>query len=199
MAKAIDIARYILWLAASEPEAEPISHMRLQKLLYYAQGWRLAMRGESLFDDPINGWVHGPVVRSVYPAFSRYDAGAIPSSEAEEGEKLACDEMALVESIWENYKKYSAAELRKKTHSEEPWLESRRGMEPEERGNRVISRETMRNFFRDQYKQFARPGLTLDRLERAEQELKSGQGVLLSSIRERLANALPSQTDPGGG
>ncbi len=39
MAEAVDIARYLIKLAAAEPEPEYLSHMRLQKLLYYVQGY----------------------------------------------------------------------------------------------------------------------------------------------------------------
>ena len=46
-----------------------ISNLKLQKLLYYAQAWHLALYGEPLFRDRIEAWVHGPVVPPVFGAF----------------------------------------------------------------------------------------------------------------------------------
>src|SRR5688572_9971276 len=59
-ASALDVARYLIQLAAAEDEPEELSHLRLQKLLYYVQGWSLAQRGEAMFPDRIEAWAHGP-------------------------------------------------------------------------------------------------------------------------------------------
>src|SRR5262249_50830431 len=49
VAQAIDVARYLIQLAAAEDEPELLSHLRLQKLLYYVQGWSLAQRRAPMF------------------------------------------------------------------------------------------------------------------------------------------------------
>ncbi len=85
MAHAEHVARYFLWLAANEPEEEPVTHMRLQKLLYYAQGWALASRGEGLFAGEIQAWRHGPVTPGVYATFKKYGGGTIGADEARGG------------------------------------------------------------------------------------------------------------------
>ena len=65
MPSAVDVARY--FLAQSDDDAgDIISNLKLQKLLYYAQGVTLALTGKPLFSDPIEAWQHGPVVPSVY-------------------------------------------------------------------------------------------------------------------------------------
>ena len=43
----------------SHEHGDPISNLKLQKLLYYAQAWYLALYDVPLFDDPIEAWVHG--------------------------------------------------------------------------------------------------------------------------------------------
>jgi uncharacterized phage-associated protein len=60
-ANALHVARYLVKLAAGESEPEHLTHMRLQKLLYYVQGWSLAATGERFFDGEIQAWTHGPV------------------------------------------------------------------------------------------------------------------------------------------
>ena len=42
-----------------------MSNMKLQKMLYYQQGFHLAYFGTPLFDEEIEAWMYGPVVPSV--------------------------------------------------------------------------------------------------------------------------------------
>ena len=46
-------------ITAEEAGGEYISNLKLQKLLYYAQGCFLAVTGKPLFSDPIVAWQHG--------------------------------------------------------------------------------------------------------------------------------------------
>ena len=55
----------------AEEGGEYISNLKLQKLLYYAQGSFLAVTDSPLFDDPIVAWQHGPVVESVYHEYKK--------------------------------------------------------------------------------------------------------------------------------
>src|SRR6476660_4904178 len=43
------IAKYLLTLAETEDEPDPLTHLRLQKLMYYVQGWSLALRKRPAF------------------------------------------------------------------------------------------------------------------------------------------------------
>lgn len=185
-----DIARYFLWLACEESEPEPITNMRLQKLLYYAQGWALAVRGRPLFEGTIEGWIHGPVIREVYRTFAKYNDDVISRSEAADSSILSRDDAEFVNAIWESYKAYSASELRRRTHSERPWLEARAGLGPDDRGDRVILDETMRTFFRAEYDRRALSGLSLAELETAAEDLSSGRGIKLGDAKIRLNNAI---------
>jgi len=56
---------------------DDITHFKLQKLLYYAQAWHLAMHNEALFSDHFEGWVHGPVCREIYERFRQETFGLI--------------------------------------------------------------------------------------------------------------------------
>jgi len=55
-----DVAEYIV--AQFE---RPISTMKLQKLLYLAQGWNLALTGKPLFREDFEAWASGPVCRTL--------------------------------------------------------------------------------------------------------------------------------------
>ena len=69
------IADYILF--KTQNTGDFLTNLKLQKLLYYAQAWYLANYQKPLFDEPIEAWVHGPVVVQVYNEFRDYGCDRI--------------------------------------------------------------------------------------------------------------------------
>ena len=63
----LSIANKILaYGAAANDEGELFSNMKLQKLLYYVQGFHIAVFNRPLFNEDIEAWMYGPVVPAVY-------------------------------------------------------------------------------------------------------------------------------------
>ena len=79
MISAIQVAQYLLALAHSK--GDQISNLKLQKLLYYLQGFSLVVNNKPLFPEAIEAWTHGPVVASVYHKYSKYGNNHIPAKE----------------------------------------------------------------------------------------------------------------------
>lgn len=112
------IADYFL---ARAGEDEEISNLKLQKLLYYAQGFHMALNGgQMLFREPIYAWAHGPVVLDVYHRFKRFGAKGIPESEAADS-GIDAGTASLLDEVWQAYGQFSAWRLREMTHKEPPW------------------------------------------------------------------------------
>lgn len=65
---AVDTAKLTLALLKNSDNdiVEYTSRLKLLKLLYYIQGYHLAMFNAPLFNDRMEAWLHGPVVPSVY-------------------------------------------------------------------------------------------------------------------------------------
>lgn len=144
--KAIDIANELLRLASNEEatgSGELMTNMKLQKLLYYQQGFHLAAFGTPLFAENIEAWMYGPVVPEIYHTFEGYggrgisiDTDTTPLSfESQEEQQLFMDVYGL-------YSQYSAIGLMKMTHEEEPWSTS-----PVGKGC-IINRDVMSRFFK---------------------------------------------------
>lgn len=70
-----DVAKWFL-SRVDRDSGDSITHLKLQKLVYYAQAWNLAHFGEPLFDEELKAWTHGPVAPSVWHEYkdSRWDA-----------------------------------------------------------------------------------------------------------------------------
>ena len=135
---ALTIAKWIINKIHPEP-------LKLQKLLYLAQGYSYAFYDRPLFKDDLEGWVHGPVVRNVYDIFKNYQYNSIDTNfEVEELDDEAKD---IINYVIKNFGKYDAKYLEKISHEQEPWILSRRGLDPDERSDKTISKESIANYF----------------------------------------------------
>ncbi len=116
-----DIAKCFLYLDDTN-EGDGISNLKLQKLLYYAQGFYTAIFGKPLFASNISAWVHGPVVPELYHEYKQYGNNRIPTPPDFDKSSLTQDEFELVEEVFEVFGQYSAWKLRNMAHEEAPWL-----------------------------------------------------------------------------
>lgn len=139
--KALDIANKLLKKAANICGGDLMSNMKLQKMLYYEQGYHLAAFKSPLFKEDIEAWMYGPVVPSVYEHFKRYGAsGIFPESDDEV--RLSEDEEDLFNEVFDAYIDFSAYGLMRKTHEESPWRNTPTGT------GCIISTSSMTDFFK---------------------------------------------------
>ncbi len=119
--KALDIAKW--FVAWADDEEADLSNLKLQKLLYYAQGWHLGLRSRPLFSDEIQAWSHGPVVPSVYHQFK--DCGSSDIRLVNVGhfswDEVDSETAQFLVTVWNTYGEYGAWRLRNMTHAEPPW------------------------------------------------------------------------------
>jgi len=149
MQTAKNFAGYLLILACNNDEPDPLTHLRLQKLLYYIQGWSLGLRGVPAFSEKIEAWAHGPVLPELYQQFKNFGNRLIPEDVACEFE-LKDDDRKFAAEIWETYKDCSASKLRSMTHAEPPWKKVREGYGPEEKCEAEITVQSMKEYFSKQ-------------------------------------------------
>lgn len=127
MYSASTIAKWFLaWADLTEDGDSDLSALKLQKLLYYAQGHYLAANGRPLFPEKIKAWSHGPVVPQVWHEYKSKGSQSLGSPDASEfnwDEVNSADTDFLV-AIWNRYGGYSAWFLRNKTHQESPWIDA---------------------------------------------------------------------------
>lgn len=141
MATAFDVAEYIL------KECGPMSAMKLQKLVYYAQAWSTVWDDEPLFRECIEAWANGPVVRELYDVHKGtflLNPGTFTKGNAG---NLTADQVETVEAVLRAYAKKSAQWLSDQTHAEAPWKEARAGLDDGDRGNSVISLSAMSDYY----------------------------------------------------
>jgi len=105
----------------------PINQMRLQKLVYFAHGWNLAINRAPLISSNIEAWDGGPVVRAIWNHLRDYghnaeggllgDANKTPYTA-----ELSPAERAVLEHVWRKYGGYTGLQLSEMTHQPgTPW------------------------------------------------------------------------------
>jgi uncharacterized phage-associated protein len=137
------VANYFLELA--KPEGIPITPMGIQKLVYFAHGWLLAVYGRPLISQRIEAWDYGPVILDLYKEFRHF--GDRPITEPAKAiqmtgtrfrvtypeiPKYQDPEVAhLIDQIWGAYKHFTAIQLSNMTHLPgSPWSIARTNNQP---------------------------------------------------------------------
>lgn len=115
-----EIAKYFVSLV-DEDAGDSISNLKVQKLLYYAQGFHLAVYDAPLFPEAIKAWAHGPVVPQVYHVYKEYGSHPI-TVERVELDSYGPRERELLDEVWAVYGQFTASKLETMTHNEPPWM-----------------------------------------------------------------------------
>ena len=123
MPTAKEVSEYFLKL--SQPEVgDYISNLKLQKLLYYAQGYHLALFNDLLFNEEIKSWQYGPVVESIYHEYKDNGAAAIPVPDRIQEGNISDEQKELLAEVYEIMGQFSALRLMHMTHQESPWVDT---------------------------------------------------------------------------
>jgi uncharacterized phage-associated protein len=143
----IDVNKIADWYLnrVDRDAGDAITHLKLQKLLYFAEAWYLANEGEAFSDAEFQAWAHGPVCRPVYDRFKKYGWDALDATATSPDlDKKTSD---FLEKVFEIYGKFGAKHLEEITHGHAPWINTRGSLSPEERCETIISKQSMREFY----------------------------------------------------
>ena len=107
-------------------EAEtPITPMQVQKLAYFSHAWSLGLGYGPLFQDAVESWQYGPVIRSVYHALKSYRGGPVTKpilSDLSEERTFTPSEATVIKAVYQQYRDLEGIKLSQMTHAEgSPW------------------------------------------------------------------------------
>jgi len=134
----IDLSYYIInYLHGDAPVSASITHLKLQKLLYYLKVWGLVADND-LVEGNFYHWDYGPVNTTVFKTFTDFDNKELKPSPLISNNPTE-DEKFFINFILLSYGSFSAFQLSKMTHSEEPWEKT-----PQ---NAIISPELIKQYY----------------------------------------------------
>jgi len=134
-------------LVESRERGDILTNLKLQKLLYYAQAWYLALKDRPLFQEDMQAWVHGPVLPSQYHRFKDFQWKPIVQDVARPAITVAGVEAHLNEVI-DVFGTETAVALELMTHRERPWIEARGDIPMDAPSTAIIDKTVMRDYYR---------------------------------------------------
>lgn len=143
LASAREVGRWFL-NHADRDAGEALTHLKLQKLIYYAQAWHLANFDRPIFSEDMQAWTHGPVAPTVYEKYRNKGWEALPPEKAV---NFTDDLDDFLKAVFAVYGEYSAKKLEKMTHEEEPWKQTRGSLPDEARCAKPMDKLLIRNFY----------------------------------------------------
>ena len=136
-----------------------LTPMKLQKLVYIAHGWHLALFDGPLIRERVQAWRWGPVIEDLYHEFKEFAKQPI----TQRAHNYSFDDFvikrqipeihfvggdsdrtkALLDRVWEVYSVFTATQLSRMTHMEEtPWRETAKKLEA------YIPQKLIRDYYR---------------------------------------------------
>jgi uncharacterized phage-associated protein len=190
-ARVDDVAKAVL------AELGPMDAMKLEKLLYYAQGWHLAVTDRPLFEEPVEAWRDGPVVDAVYQQHKHLrTVHDWPSGDAS---RLSEDQLQMITLICSQYGHLSGDDLSNLTHVEAPWVVTRGDLPRSHGSRRPIVVDLMKRFFRGRElggrttADLAAGGIAMSDVEMANENLRAALEHILADFRNIPAADPPAQ------
>ena len=152
------VARRYWEIAAKD--GTPLTPLKFQKLVFLAHGWSFPFLSRPLISESVEAWPLGPVFPELYIALKQYGAGGVkevPESTREWLEKnknnisLEDDEKKLIDDVFYAYGHLSGSNLVTLTHKDgSPWDIAVK-LNGGTANGQVISQETIRDFYIDEY------------------------------------------------
>src|SRR5665213_2547469 len=138
MASVHDVAAYIL------SKVGPMSAMKLQKLVYYAQAWSLVWEDRPIFKARIEAWANGPVV----PALYQHHRGSfkVNSWSLGNADNIEPTDRSTLNAVVKFYGHKSPQWLSDLTHIERPWVNARKGIAPGVPSKKEITLQSMAEY-----------------------------------------------------
>jgi uncharacterized phage-associated protein len=137
-------------LVECRERGEVLTNLKLQKLLYYAQAWYLAIHNKPLFEEDFQAWVHGPALPSQYKRFKKFEWRPILEEGIVAPELKNEQVTAHLIDIVNIFGVETASALELMTHNERPWQEARKGVPSDQPSVSVISKQSMLEFYKSQ-------------------------------------------------
>lgn len=122
MTHAIDVARFFINIANTIPTYDLMTNLRVNKLLYFAQGECLRQQGYPLFDDDIEAWTYGPVVPCVYTTYKKFGREPIKDDTEYDNNAFSEQDRDVLFDVLRYYGQLSTFALVAMSHQEKsPW------------------------------------------------------------------------------
>lgn len=127
----LDVCKYVI--NYSNKKNYGVSCLKLQKLLYFIQGYFMIIKDTPCFNERIEAWDFGPVVPVAYQEYKKYASTDIPFVDSDvdntsgtsitkfDEDCILDEDKTLIDTMIEIFAKHTATDLVAITQKQEPW------------------------------------------------------------------------------
>lgn len=111
------------FLELANQSSKLLTNMQLQKLVFIAHGFTLAILDKPLYHKDTHAWQFGPVIPNLYKSLQKYGNGFVTDF-IETDDKIDdnSSEMEIIRAVWKSYGHMTGAQLSALTHKPgTPW------------------------------------------------------------------------------
>ncbi len=137
MERIVDVAQYI-YEEYKRQSGESIDEMKLHKLLYFTQRESIALTNEPMFPEHFEGWKYGLVCREVRVNYTE------DGMNMQDIRKISLENAYIAKNIILQYGALASWKLSWISHDELSRKNSRKGLQPNDNENIIISMEDIR-------------------------------------------------------
>ena len=124
----------------------PITPMHVQKLTYFCHGWMLGLGYGPIFQDAVESWQYGPVIRALYHELKGYGGNRITEPLLENPVVFNEREERIIRGVWRQYGQLGGVRLSRMTHaSGSPWDQTYQ----KDKRSQIIHNHVIRNYYAD--------------------------------------------------
>ena len=128
----------------SRDDETPITPMQVQKLAYFCHAWMLGFGQGPLFQDAIECWQYGPVIRSIYHELKHYGAAQITQPILERPDQFSPNEELIIGAVWRQYGRINGVRLSQMTHADgSPWSQ----VYEQDKRSQIIHNHVIRDYY----------------------------------------------------
>ena len=139
---AVAIADKIILLSLEDEVL--ITPMQVQKLTYFCHAWMLGLGNGPLFQDAVESWQYGPVIRAVYHALKQHGRNRITEPILDRPAVFAEVEERIIRVIWRQYGQMDGIGLSRMTHATgSPWDQTYK----KEKRSQIIHNHVIRDYY----------------------------------------------------
>lgn len=115
------------FLRIARLEQKTLTNMQVQKLVFLANGYCLALTGSPLYYHNTHAWQWGPVIPQLYKALQKYGNNAV-TDDLSAPDAIAPEDteaFGIIRGVWRGYGNRSGFELSSLTHQQgSPWWQT---------------------------------------------------------------------------
>ncbi|MCQ8105517.1 DUF4065 domain-containing protein [Methylomonas sp. SURF-2] len=114
------------FIRLAQEQSKRLTNMQLQKLVFLAQGYALAILDEPIHYHNTHAWQWGPVIPKLYKPLQKYGSNLVTDYlDTDDKIEPDSDEADLIKGVFDNYGHYTGGQLSALTHRPNtPWSET---------------------------------------------------------------------------